>query len=156
MTENLQLNTINIPYGILHDQLLLYANLNDDELIFTFEISLNEKDYCGSDFYERYKSFNRCDMIIQMKNDSINDFDLITSVDKHGKFAGLDMKIEEFITVMNKSESTFLFCYTNGFIFKVEFSTNFYYYKDMKKYRKYTVFKADLEAESVSWNWYRK
>lgn len=95
-------------------------------------------------------------MIVQMKNDSINDFDLITSVDKHGKFAGLDMKIEEFITVMNKSESTFLFCYTNGFIFKVEFSTNFYYYKDMKKYRKYTVCKADLEAESVSWNWYRK
>ena len=43
MTENLQLNTINIPYGILHDQLLLYVNLNDDELIFTFEISLNEK-----------------------------------------------------------------------------------------------------------------
>lgn len=106
MTENLQLNTINIPYGILHDQLLLYVNLNDDELIFTFEISLNEKDYCGSDFYERYKSFNRCDMI--------------------------------------------------GFIFKVEFFTNFYYYKDMKKYRKYTVCKADLEAESVSWNWYRK
>ena len=81
MTENLQLNTINIPSGMLHDQRLLSANLTDNKLIFSFEIYLNDKEYSGSDFYEKYKRFNRCDMIVQMKNEPINDFALISSVD---------------------------------------------------------------------------
>ena len=159
MTENLQLNTINIPSGMLHDQRLLSANLTDNQLIFSFEIYLNDKEYSGSDFYEKYKRFNRCDMIVQMKNEPINDFYLISSVDKHGKFVGFDMKIDEFISVINKSESAFLFCYTNGFIFRVEFATNFYNSKGMKKYKKYKKYNtchAEIEAESVSWNWYIK
>lgn len=155
MFEKLQLSDINIPYGLLHDQRILSVKLADNQLIFSFEIHINEEDYNSSDFYEKYKVFNRCDMIVQMKNDPINCFDLVSSVDKRGKFVGLEINIDEFINLINKSQSTFLFCYTNGFIFKIEFATDFYNSKDMRKYRKYTMSYAELEAESVSWNWYK-
>lgn len=156
MIEKFRLDSIDIPYGLLHDQRLMSASLNGNQLTFSFDTNFNENDYIDGEFYERYKGFNRCDMIVQLKKDGDHEFNLTSSVDKHRKFNGLTMDIDEFTNLINKSEATFLSCYTNGYILKIEFGVNFYNSKDMSKYRKYTMFSVDLEAESVSCNWYKK
>lgn len=151
MVEKMFLKNMDIPYGVLHDQKLLSVNQENNNLIFTFEIDTFEEDY-QSDLYLKYKNFNRCDMIVEMAEEPLNYFELLTPINNHNKFEGISLNIEEFINYINESVATFVSCFANEYSFRVELAVNFY---KSEKLKKYSMCNIELNASnSVSWNWY--
>lgn len=156
MTEFLDLKKAEIPCGVLHDCRLLSVKQEKNRLIFTFEIEIFENNY-QTDFYLKYKDFNRCDMVLEYRQDEDFSFSLLSSVDKYGKFQGLSLGVEEFVSMLNDSSCAFLDCTAGDYRFNLELFVNFYKSEKFKKYNKYTQCTAEFYGiKSVSWKWYNK
>lgn len=156
MVEKLFLKNMSIPYGVLHDQKLFCVKQENGRLIFTFLIDIFEQNYL-SDFYLKYKDFNRCDMIVELGEEDDDSYQLLTPVDRHNKFHGLLIDKEEFLNSVNDAVATFDDSLTNGYSFTVNLDINFYNSQKFKKYKKYSTCLIEIYTDkSVSFEWYNK
>ena len=156
MVEILDLKSVHIPYGVLHDQKLLSVKEEKNQLIFTFDIKIYPQNYTD-DFYKKYEQYNRCDMIVDMVDEPFNYFILETTMNNRGKYKALSLNRLDFVDGINDSESTFIGCTTNGYEFCIELCVNFYNSKKHKKLKKYNICKIEIYCnKSVTWKWYNE
>lgn len=155
MTRELDLATMGVPYGVLHDQRLSSVKLEDDKMIFSFCIELYKEDYT-EDIYNKYKEYKHCDMTVELCDLQLNEYSFKTSVKKDGTFKGISLNRDAFIDVINNaSHATLIECSMACNEFRIELSTGFYDAKrPYKKYNKYSVIEIVLYAKQVTWNWY--
>ena len=59
MTSELDISTINIPYGVLHDSILTGVKCKNNFMTFSFDIQIYPEDYTN-DFYKQYKKYDMC------------------------------------------------------------------------------------------------
>ena len=152
----MELNNVDIPYGVLHDQRLISVREERNQLIFSFDIKIYPQDYNG-DFYKNYQLYNRCDMIVEMVDKPFNYFNLTTTPNNRGKYKGLSLSRQDFIDYINDSESVFIGCSTNEFEFCIELCVNFFNSKKYKKLKKYDICNIEIDCnKSVFWKWYNE
>ena len=114
MKEEIKANDVQIPYGVLHDQIVNSIKLVDNKIVFTFEIDLYENDYTA-EVYSKYKDFKNCEMTIELYSNEDNYADLYTFLDKHDKFNGIEISLAEFCELYEKANCiSFLDCLSNG------------------------------------------
>ena len=155
MTNDFSLSSINIPYGVLHDQSLNKVKQEKNKIIFTFDIELYPQNYTDIDFYNRYKDCKHCDMIIELDEEPINYFQFTSCPKANGRFKGISFNREKFIDVINNSCATFVECSATYNELMIELCINFYNaHKKYRKYRKYDMCNITLNAKTVCWNWY--
>ena len=159
MEARLELANVEIPYGVLHDQILKKAAYRDNTMIFTFDVRLFPEDYnYGHDVYEKYLPYKHCDMIVDMTKEPFNYFLLETAVDRNDKYRGLSLGREAFLDAANHAdEMTFLSCGVDAACreFHILFGMNFCQPKGTyRKFRKYGMCRVELSAERVRWKWY--
>lgn len=156
MTETITLRDFGIPYGVLHDQKLLSAKKEDNKIIFSFEIKLYEQNFSNSDIYNKFREYNRCDMIVELwKDNPLYDIMLTYIYGKHNKIKGYSIEIDEFIEAINDCNAEFITCFTNGIELIIELCiTNGFHSDKYRKYRKCNNCKAEFEATKVAWKWY--
>lgn len=63
-----------MPYGVLHDQILKKAHFKDNKMIFTFDIEIYPQDFLDDTYYEKFKDFKHCDMIVELAGETDNYF----------------------------------------------------------------------------------
>ena len=155
MTSEFDMSRIDIPYGILHDQKLINVKIENDKMIFTFDIEIYPQNYTD-DFYKQYVGFKHCDMIVDMSEEPFNYFQFVSCPDAKGKFKGLSLEREEFIDVINKASSvTFVECSVAYGEFRIELCIGYYDAKGQyRKYNKYSMCNITLDAKKITWNWY--
>lgn len=155
MIEVFNMNTVDIPYGILHDQKLKSVKCENNKMIFTFEIEIFPEDYTN-DFYKKYEKYHYCNMIIEMFDEPFNYLSFEGCPNKHGKYNGISLNREDFLDAINNANScTFVECSATSREFRVELCIGFYKAKrKYKKYKKYSMCYATFEAKNVSWKWY--
>lgn len=149
------MESIDYPYGVLHDQKLSSVKNEDNKFIFTFDIELLKDDYDDEEFFEKYKDFKHCDMTVEMNEEPFNYFELVSSINNKGKFKGLSLNRENFVDVINNAtSSSFVSCSATYGEFKIELCTFFDKKGKYKKYNKYCVLQITLDAKKVTWNYY--
>ncbi len=149
------MSSINYPYGVLHDQKLSRVKNEDNKFIFTFDIELFKDNYYDDEFFEKYKDFKHCDMIVEMNDEPFNYFDLVSPINSKGKFKGLSLNREDFVDVINNAtSSSFVSCSATYGEFKIELDAYFSKKEKYKKYNKYGMFQITLDAKKVTWNYY--
>lgn len=158
MLESIKLSDYDIPCGILHDQQLETVKCENNNLIFTFNIQIDDDfdNWNDLEFSSKYKNFSKCNLIVKLQNDPFNYFDLQTAPKyKSGKFKGLELGREEFIDVINNASAvTFVECFVNEVEFKLEHCVGFFAAKGKyRKYKKYDMCALCLGAEAVSFEW---
>ena len=157
MKSILDLSTIDIPYGVLHDQRLKQVRREGNKLIFTFDIEIYPQDYTD-DFYKQYLDCKHCDMIIELEEeDYFNcDFNMITPVNRNGRFQGTEIPRESILDVINNIPiAAFNGCSSDGCRFIIELNTNFYKAKGKyKKYKKFCQATIELFTTRLEWKWY--
>lgn len=72
MIEKLNADKMVIPYGPLHDQLLLSVKNDGNKITFTFDVSVSKNDY-SDEMFNKYSAFSKCDMIIELRKDALID-----------------------------------------------------------------------------------
>ena len=157
METGLEIANIEIPYGVLHDQILQKVVCRDNTMIFTFDVRLFPEDYnYGHDVYEKYLPYKHCDMIVEMSKEPWNSFLFETGVNKRGKFKGLCLNRADFLNIINDAfRATFVECSATYREFKIELSIDLHNFKgNRRKYKKYDMCYITLDAAKVSWNWY--
>ena len=97
------MESIDYPYGVLHDQKLKSVRNEDNKFIFTFNIELFKDDYDDEEFFEKYKDFKHCDMTVELNEEPFNYFELVSSINNKGKFKGLSLNRENFVDVINNA-----------------------------------------------------
>lgn len=155
MTETFDMTTVNIPYGVLHDQKLKSVKCEDNKMIFTFEIKIYPENYMN-DYYKKYENYQYCDMIVEMYDEPFNYLCFEGSPNNRGKYKGISLNREDFLDAINKASScTFVECSTSYREFRIELCIGFYKAKQKyRKYKKYNMCYATLDAKNVSWKWY--
>ena len=155
MKAEISANDVQIPYGVLHDQIVKSIKLVDNKIVFTFEIKLYEDNYTA-EVYGKYKDFKNCEMTVELYNDEDNYVDLYTTLDKNNKFSGIEMSPADFCELSEKANYiSFLDCLSSGYGWIIRFSSGFYDAKG--KYRKYkdiSSIDVFLLANKIIWNWY--
>ena len=155
MKTDFEISSVNIPYGVLHDQKLKSMKYIDDEIMFTFDIELYPHDY-PDDTYDKYKNYKYCDMKVQLSSKEDNYCCLSSCLDKNDEYKGLEITIEELCD-LSKNANYLLFntCLSNGNEFRILFSFGFYDAKGKyKKYKDYASLEMILLVKNASWNWY--
>lgn len=154
MTEKLNADKMVMPYGPLHDQLLLSVKNDGNKITFTFDVSVSKNDY-SDELFNKYGAFSKCDMIIELKKDALIDIAFETAVNyKTNKYQGLELNEKKFTEYMNCCErAEFLDCMVGETMFTVNISLMKFTSK-YRKLKKYSSCRASFEYESVSWNWY--
>ena len=66
MKTEFELSNANIPYGVLHDQILSDLKYENGELIFTFDIEIFENDYTDKSVYEKFKNFLKSSITVSL------------------------------------------------------------------------------------------
>ena len=157
METGLEIANIEIPYGVLHDQILQKVVCRDNTMVFTFGIRLFPNDY-ANDVYEKYLPYKHCDMLVDMTKEPLNYFLLETAVDRNDKYRGLSLGREAFLDAANHAdEMTFLSCGVDAACreFHILFGIHFQHPTGAyRKYRKYGTCRVELSAERVQWKWY--
>lgn len=155
MTEVFDMTTTDIPYGAIHDQKLKSVKCEDNKMIFTFDINLFSDDY-DVDFYEKYRNYHYCDMIVEMNDEPFNYFSFESCINNRGKYKGISFNREDFLDAINNtSRCTFVECLTAYKEIRIELCIGFYKAKQKyRKYKKYDMCYATLDAKNVSWKWY--
>lgn len=157
METGLEIANIEIPYGVLHDQILQKVVCRDNTMIFTFDIRLSPEGY-ASDIYEKYLPYKHCDMFVELAKEPFNYFLLETAVNRRSKYRGLTLGRAEFLDAANHAdEMTFLDCGVDAACreFHILFSMNFCQPKGAyRKFGKYGMCRVELNAERVRWKWY--
>ena len=158
MENSLDLAKIEIPFGVLHDQILEKVACQDNTMVFTFAVQLFPEDYnYGHDVYEKYLPYKHCDMLVDMAEEPFNYFLLETALDRRSKYRGISLERTTFLDVANHAdEMTFLSCGVDPNVreFQVLFGIQFRPKGAYRKYRKYGMCRVELNAERVRWNWY--
>lgn len=159
METGLELASLEIPYGVLHDQILRKVTCRDNSMIFTFDIRLFPEDYnYGQDVYETYLPYKHCDMTVDMTKEPLGYFLLESAVDRNGKYRGLSLDRSDFLEAANHAdEMTFLSCGVGAACreFHILFGIHFRHPTGTyRKYRKYGMCRVELSAERVRWKWY--
>lgn len=154
MTNEFDMSTIKIPYGVLHDAKLKGVSEADNRMIFSFDFDLSPEDY-EPEFYERYAGFKHCDMIVEMTDEPWNYFFLQTCLNGRGRFLGQSLGREEFVNAINNAtEASFLECTAGYREFRIELAVNFFRAKEgYHKYRKYVLCYITLDAKRIEWAW---
>lgn len=155
MIESIELNSVNIPYGVLHDQKLKNIEIINNTITFTFEIELYQNDY-PKEIYNKYKAYKHCKMDVELlDNDDISCY-LYYCIDKKGKFSGVEIQLDELQEFLDASNyMQFLTCMTNGCSFLMQFSIGFFDGKGkFKKFKHYSSLDLTVQAKNVSWKWY--
>lgn len=146
------MSSVHYPYGVLHDQALNCVKLDENKIIFNFDIELFENDY-NDEIYQEYKNYKHCDMIVEMNDEPFNYFELVSSIDSNGNFKGLSLNREDFIKVINNANSSsFVSCSATYGEFKIELAV--YFDKKHKKYNKYCMCQITIDAKKVVWKYY--
>ena len=156
MENSLEIADIEIPYGVLHDQVIEKVTCQDNTMVFTFAIRLFPDDY-ADDIYEKYSPYAHCDMCVDLAKEPFNYFLLETALDRRSKYCGLSLGRAEFSDVANHAdEMTFLSCGVDPNVreLQVLFVIQFRQKGAYRKYRKYGMCRVELNAERVRWNWY--
>lgn len=150
-----EMSDIDYPYGVLHDQKLNSVRCEDNNFVFSFDIELFKDDYDDEEFYEKYKNFRHCDMVVELNNEPFNYFELVTCINTKGKFKGLSLNRENFIDVINNvTSATFVLCSATYSEFKIELCVYFDKKGKYKKYAKYDMCNITLDEKEVIWNYY--
>ena len=157
METSLDLASIVIDYGVLHDQVLKKVTCQDNTMTFTFDIHLFPDGY-ADDVYKKYQPYARCDMLVDMAKEPFNYFLLETAVNRRSKYRGLCLGRSEFLDAANHAdEMTFLSCGVDVACreFHILFGIQFRRPKGAyKRFRKYGMCRVELTADRVRWNWY--
>ena len=155
MKAEINANDVQIPYGVLHDQIVNSIKLVDNKIVFTFEIELYENDYTA-EVYSKYKDFKNCEMTVELYSNEDNYADLYTTLDKHNKFNGIEISLAEFCELYEKANYiSFLNCLSNGYGWIIQFYSCFYDAKGKyKKYKEISTIDVFLLANKITWNWY--
>ena len=113
MVELLDLRKHQIPDGILHDQMLSSASIDNKLLKLTFDIKWHEFDYEKNEFAQKYRDYKRCTIELDLSeyNDE-NIISLYSALKSTGEFKGAEIQIPEFIKLVNQNEMNFLYLYT--------------------------------------------
>ena len=158
MENSLDLASIVIDYGVLHDQVLQKVVCRNNTMIFTIDVHLFRDDNYAEDVYKKYRSYAHCDMCVEMAKEPFNYFLLETTVDRNNKYRGLTLGRTDFLDVANHAdEMTFLSCGVDAACreFHILFGMQFRSPKGVyRKYRKYGMCRVELNAERVRWKWY--
>lgn len=156
MTERFDLTKLNIPYGVLHDQKLNSVILENNKMIFTFDINIFEQNYYDKDFFDKYSAFKHCDMVVELCEEAFNYFEFSTAFNKYDKKETICLDADDFIDIINHTDqSEFIDCYVSHRSFKIELGINYYNTQQKyKKFKKYAICNIELDARSVVWNWY--
>lgn len=156
MEKRYNIEKVNIPYGVLHDQKLICVKSEKNKLIFKFEIEVYEDDYPNPEIFNMYKNFKYCDMEVEMDDEPWNYFRLETCPDKHGKYKGISLNREDFLKVINNSsETTFIECSSTYGEFHIELCVDYYHSKKAyRKLKKYDMCRITIDAKNVTWTWY--
>ncbi len=154
MKEIFDLTTVNIPYGVLHDQRLKEVKHEDKKWIFTFDIEVYPQDYIG-DFYKTYQPYKHCDMVVECADDYC-DCCLLSAVNSKGKFEGLEIADNNVSDVINNAPmASFIGCFADGNLLKIEFGINYYNAKGKyESFKNYCQCCLSLMANKLEWNWY--
>ncbi len=153
MIEKFDITKLNIPYGALHDQKLKSVKLENNKMIFTFDINIFEQNYYDKDFFNKYSGFSHCDMVVEMCEDAFNYYEFSTAVNKHSKIETICLNVNDFMDIINHYyESEFIDCYVSHHSFKIELCIK--HYNAQRKYKKYDICNVELDAKNIIWNWY--
>lgn len=156
MKSELDIKNFNMPYGVLHDQILKRADFKDNKMIFTFDIEIYPQDFLDDTYYERFKNFRYCDMIVELTGETDNCFWLESCLDNKGRYKGLEIDVNEFLAIADKANYlSFNTCMTNGNELQIDFFLGFYDAKGKyRKYKNFAMCHLKLPAEKIIWNWY--
>lgn len=156
MESSFDLAKVEIPYGVLHDQVLEKVMCQDNTMTFTFSVRLFPEDL-AHDTFENYLPYTHCDMCVDLAKEPFNYFLLETALDRRSKYHGLSLGRAEFLDAANHAdEMTFLSCGVDPNVreFQVLFGIHFRPKGAYKKFRKYGMCRVELNAERVRWKWY--
>ena len=156
MKTEFELSNANIPYGVLHDQILSDLKYENGELIFTFDIEIFENDYTDKSVYKKFKNFKKCEMKISLDNCEDTEISLAECIGKSGKYKALVIPIEKLIEISKIANYiSFYTCLTNGYELEIKLSSGFYDAKGkFKKYKEFASIEMTLYASKITWNWY--
>lgn len=101
MTEKFNLNEMQIPDGILHDQDLYQITLEDNVLTLSFETHYYPQNFTDTTFAEKYKDFTKCHIRCKIEDEEWCNVFLETVV-KENDYKGTCLSVEEFIELANK------------------------------------------------------
>lgn len=146
MITKFDLSTMDIPYGVLHDECLKHVRRENNQMILTFDISEHES---KSEFNQIFAKYKHCEMIITMTDDALNTYILQTAINGNGEFKGKSISETEFITAINNAAATFIGCTASELKLCIELNACF----KNKKYRQYCSCFIELEADNVKWKW---
>ena len=157
MESCLDIASIEMDYGVLHDQRCTTVVCRDNTMTFTFDIHLCPDDY-AEDVYKKYQPYSRCDMLVEMTEEPFHYFLLETAVGRNNQYHGLSLGRTAFLDVANHADAiTFLSCGVDAACreFHILFGISFRQRKRAyRKFRKYGMCRVELSAKRVQWKWY--
>ena len=158
MKSTLDLSTIDIPYGVLHDQRLRRIEFENNKMVLKFDVELYPQNYTD-DFYKAYQEYKHCDMLVEFEAFSPIVTELYSSENDNGEFKGLSITEAELIKIVDSARSAeFVACTASSNEFRIElfFSLDNSRLKPKRRYKKFStcICNIALLATKVEWNWY--
>lgn len=154
MKSEFDMANVHYPYGVLHDQSLKRVSAKNNEIVFTFDIDINENDY-EKEIFDKYKNYKQCDMTVTLNDEPFNYFEFVSSINKKGKFKGLSLNRGEFINAINNAASAmFVSCSATYGEFKIELCVYYNKTGKYKKFAKYDMCNITLDAKKIIWDWH--
>lgn len=156
MKTEFELSNANIPYGVLHDQILSDLKHENGELFLLSILKFLKMIIPTKSVYEKFKNFKKCEMKISLDNCEDTEISLAECIGKSGKYKALVIPIETLIEISKIANYiSFYTCLTNGYELEIKLSSGFYDAKGKyKKYKEYASIEMTLYASKITWNWY--
>lgn len=150
MKEILDVKSIHISDGVLHDQKLKRVSFANGELTFIFDIKLYEQNYIDKSYYEKFKDYKTCTVQAACENDSISCSFMGTK--RNGKIVGYYVDLDDFIDCINNKDVQveYLRVLVSG---ALEINIEFSFYSPLRKYKNISSVLLCLPADKITFEW---